>query len=169
MDNAKYHKTLQEWKPKMSWKNQQLIKYCYLEKNLTHKNDMKSVLWGRVKSFIQKHEKPIIVSLAEEAGHVVVWYPPNNSDLQPIELVWENVEGTVGQQYMTETTFEDVKTHFNAEFFQLQLKTFSGCIQKANNNLQYLLEHILEMVIIVEDSDDKNDDDSDEDGSAMSE
>ena len=130
---------------------------------------MKLVLWGRVKSFIQENIKPIIVSLAEESGQAVAWSPPHHSNLQPIELVWENVEGTVGQQYMTETTFEDVKTHLNAQFFQLQLKTFSGCIRKANNNLQYLLEHILEMENIVEDSDENNDDDINKDGSAVSE
>ena len=42
------------------------------KKGMTHENDMKSVLWGRVKSFIQEHVKPIIVSVAEEAGLTVV-------------------------------------------------------------------------------------------------
>ena len=56
-----------------------------------------------------------------------------------------------------------------AAFIQLQSKTVSGCIRKADNHLQNLLEHILAMENIVEDSDDDNDDDSDEDGSAMPE
>ena len=139
------------------------------KKGMTHENDMKSVLWGRVKSFIQEHVKPIIVSVAEEAGLTVVWSPPHHSDLQPIELVWANIKGTVGRQYTTEMTFKDVKTRLIAAFIQLQSKTVSGCIRKADNHLQNLLEHILAMENIVEDSDDDNDDDSDEDGSAMPE
>ena len=89
----------------MSRKNQQLIEYCYLKNILTHENDMKSVLWGRVKSFIQENTKLIIVSLTEETGHAVFWYPPHHSNLQPIDLVWENVKGTIGWQYMTDKTF----------------------------------------------------------------
>ena len=53
MGNAKYHKTLPERTAKMSRKKQQLIEYCCLKNILTHENDMKSVLWGKVKSFIQ--------------------------------------------------------------------------------------------------------------------
>ena len=63
------------------------------------------MLWGRVKSFIQEHIKPIDVSLVGEAGHTVVWYPYHHSDLQTIYFVWENVKVSVGQQYMNETTF----------------------------------------------------------------
>ena len=89
----------------MSRKNEQLIEYCYLKNILTHENDMKSVLWGRFKSFIQENSKPIIVSLAEEAWHVVFWSPPHHSNLQSIYLVWENVKGTIGWQSLTNANF----------------------------------------------------------------
>ena len=89
----------------MTWKNQQLIEYYYLKNILTHENDMKSMLWGRVNSFIQENVKPIIVSFAEEAVHAFFWYPHHSSNLHPIELVWENVKGAIGRHYMTETTF----------------------------------------------------------------
>ena len=64
MESDKYHKTLLEGTPKMSWKNQQLIEYCYLKTIPTHNNDMKSVLWVRVKNFIQEDVNTIIVNLS---------------------------------------------------------------------------------------------------------
>ena len=168
MDNAKYHKTLPEGTPKVSWPKHQMIEYCRLNNIPVNDNDLKSVLWGRMKAFIQENVKPIIVSMAEEAGHTVVWSPPHHSDLQPIELVWANVKGIVGRQYTTETTFQDVKNRLDAAFTGLESKTVNGCIRKANTHLEQLLEHILAMEAIVEDSDDDNDDDSHEDGSVMS-
>ena len=77
---------------------------------------MNSVLWGRVKSFIKEDVQPIIANLVEEQGHKVVWYPPHHSDLQPIQLVWDNVKGAVGIQYTTDKTFKDKKTRLIAAF-----------------------------------------------------
>eukprot|EP00957_Ditylum_brightwellii_P096270 7332515-Ditylum_brightwellii.AAC.1 len=118
----------------------QLEGKCHLKNIPVNENDLKLVLGGNIKAFIQENVKPIIISLAEEAGHMVVWSPPHHSDLQPIELVWANVKGTV----------------------------VGGCSQKANNHLQHLLEHILAMENIVEDSDNDTDDDSSKDGITMS-
>eukprot|EP00957_Ditylum_brightwellii_P184475 14050760-Ditylum_brightwellii.AAC.1 len=50
MDNSRYHKTLPEGTPKMSWPKQWLIKYCHLKNIPIIANDLKSVLWGKVKA-----------------------------------------------------------------------------------------------------------------------
>ena len=161
VDNAKYHKTLPDGTPKCSWTKQKLVDYCRLKSIPIDERDLKSVLWGRVKAFVKENVKPIIVSMAEDAGHTVVWSPPHYSDLQPIELVWANVKGTVGRQYTTQTTFQDVNTRLERAFIELQSKTVAGCIRKANMHLNQLLEHILAMEGVVDESDrDSSDDDS---------
>ena len=56
---------------------------------------LKSVLWGNIKEWIEKNVRPMVETMANEAGHKVLWSPPHHSDLQPIELVWANVKGEV--------------------------------------------------------------------------
>jgi len=128
MDNAKYHKTLPEGTPKLSWPKAQMIEYCRVNKIPVKDNDLKLVLWGRMKVFMQEMVKPIVVSMTEEVGHTVVWSSPHHSDLQPIELVWANVKGVGGRQYTTETTFQDVKKHLHAAFIGLETKMVNSCI-----------------------------------------
>jgi transposase len=167
MDNAKYHKTLPDGTPKCSWSKQNLLDYCRLKNITIGEGDLKTVLWGRVKDFVKQNVKPIIVSMAEDAGHTVVWSPPHHSDLQPIELVWANVKGTVGRQYTTQTTFQDVKNRLERAFIELQSKTVAGCIRKANYHLKELLDHILAMENTADESDDDESDSSDEEGSVV--
>ena len=86
----------------------------------------------------------------EEAGHTVMLSPPHHFDLQPIELVWDNVNSNVGRQYTTTTTLVDVKSRLNSAFARLDTKTVAGCIKKANNILVELLNHIMVMEVIEE-------------------
>ena len=102
--------------------------------------------------------------MAEAAGHKVLYSPPHHSDLQPIELVWANVKGTVGRQYTTNTTFKTVLTRLKKAFDELDTITVWGCINKANKHLDELREHIVQQ----EDNDEaagieSNESDSDSD------
>ena len=156
MDNAKYQKTLPEGTHKSMWKKQELVDFCLANNIVVNPGELKSVLWERVKQWVREHVKPIVVSMAEEAGHTVVWSPPHHSDLKPIEHVWANIKGRVGRQYTTETTFQDVKQRLDQAFLDMESKTVAGCIRKANIHLDGLLQHIQ----AVEDLDDDSDDDS---------
>ena len=72
MDNANYHKSLPEATPKGKWKKSRMIEYC-VEPNIPHcAIELISVIWG-LKKHIEKSIKAIIVTMAEEAGHKVVW------------------------------------------------------------------------------------------------
>ena len=168
MDNAKYHKTLPEGTPKSSWKKENLINYCHANNIAVNPGDLRSILWERVKVWVQEHTKSIVVNMAEEAGHTVIWSPPHHSDLQPIELVWANVKGKVGRQYTTETTFQDVKRRLDQAITELESKTVAGCIRKANLHLNDLLQHILAVEQLDEVSDEENDESSDENNSDLS-
>ena len=143
MDNAKYHKTLPVETPRGSWKKQRMLDYCTAHNIHSSSEDLKSVIWQRLQKHIEGNIKPTVVAMAEERGHQVVWSPPHHSDLQPIELVWANVKGTVGRQYTTETSFKDVLHRLETAFHNLKTQTVRGCIRKANKHLDDLLVHIL--------------------------
>ena len=83
------------------------------------------------------------VTVAEEAGHTVVWSPPHHYELHLIELVCSNVKGTVGRQYTTTTTLTDVNSRLNSAFGTLDTKTVVGCIKKSNNILAKLFDNIM--------------------------
>ena len=108
-------------------------------------NDMKTLIRGRIKLYIRDHVKPVVITMDKEAGHTIRWSPAHHYGLQTIELVWKNVKGTVGRQYTTTTTLEDVRSRLNSEFAILDTKTVYGCIKKDNNILEELLDHIMAM------------------------
>ena len=91
MDNAKYHKSLPEGTPKGSWKKQRMLEYCKEHDIAVNHSDLKSVIWDKLKKYINDHIKPIVVSMAEAPGHTVVFLTPHHSDLQPIKLVWSAI------------------------------------------------------------------------------
>ena len=106
-------------------------------------DDLKCVLWEKLHKYVQENVIPVVCSMAQERGHEVVFTPPHHSDLQPIELVWAIVKGEVGCQYTTSTTFKTVLSRLLTSFHTLQSKTVQGCIQKANDHLKKLYEHIV--------------------------
>lgn len=93
----------------MRWKKKGLISFCIFKDIVVNPADLKSVLWGKGKEWIQNNVKSIIITMAEEAGHTVLWSPPHHSDLRPIELIRADVKDTVGRQYTMETAFRNVK------------------------------------------------------------
>ena len=168
MDNAKYHKSLPKGTPKGSWKKRRMLDYCNEHNIAVNHSDLKTVIWDKLKKYVDDHIKPTIVSMAEAAGHKVVFLPPHHSDLQPIKLVWANVKGTVGRQYTTHTTFKTVLTRLKKAFDELDTSTVRGCINKANQHLDELREHIVqqedndEAAGIKDDESDSNSDSEDE-------
>ena len=115
---------------------------CELYDIVHSDSDTKTMLWDLLSKHIGENVNPIVVQIALDEGNEVVFSPPHHSDLQPIELVWDNVKGTVGMQYTTETTFTDVFYHLRSSFEELQSSTVAGCIRKANKHLDELWEHI---------------------------
>ena len=103
-----------------------MLDYCNEHNIAVNHSDLKNVIWDKLKKYVDDHIKPTIVSMAEAAGHKVVFSPPHHSDLQPIELVWANVKGTVGWQYTTHTTFKTVLTRLKKAFDELDTSTVQG-------------------------------------------
>ncbi|EGD82669.1 hypothetical protein PTSG_03330 [Salpingoeca rosetta] len=142
MDNAKYHKSLPADTPKQSWKKAAMVEACTARGLPVSDTDTRALLWARLRDHIAQTVKPVVVQMAEDAGHEVLWTPPHYSDLQPIEIVWANVKGDVGRQYNYDTTFKDVRQRLDEAFATLTPKTVEGCIAKANARLDELYRQI---------------------------
>ena len=161
MDNAKYHKKLPEECPRARYKKAILQEACD-KYNIPYDDteDTKAVIWQLLRRYIRDNIPPVIVKMASDAGHELLYSPPHYSDLQPIELVWAIIKGEVGRQYTTETTFSDVLIRLQKAIGNLNSRSIQGCINKANNNLKSLRKDLE----TIEDCND-DDDDSDYDGS----
>ncbi len=114
------------------------------------------MVWAKLKEWSVTNIKPIIQSMAEAAGHCILWMLPYHSNLQPIKLVWADVKGKVGQQYTDKTTFAQVKQRLNQAFLHVTSKQVTGCINKATQELLTLYKSVRQ-----EDNDDINDNNSD--------
>ena len=156
MDNARYHKKQPADTPNASSKKAVLREACTRYGIAVGERDTKSVMWEKLKTHIAENVHPVIVQMAAEKGHEVVFTPPHYSDLQPIESVWGIVKGVVGRQYTTETTFRMALERLMRAFTDLTTHAVSSCVKKANDNLEELYRDIQ----------DEDEDGDDEDGSA---
>ncbi|KAF0768185.1 hypothetical protein AaE_002803 [Aphanomyces astaci] len=125
MDNAKYHKGKPKSTPKGSWKKADLYQAC-LDRSVPNvaPTDLKTTIWKALKTHLDEHVLPVVVAMAQNRGHHVVYSAPGFSELQPIELVWANVKGTVGRAYTSTTTFQDVRDRLEKAFFELDTEVY---------------------------------------------
>eukprot|EP00049_Salpingoeca_infusionum_P003784 m.70817 g.70817 ORF g.70817 m.70817 type:complete len:604 (+) comp12270_c0_seq1:27-1838(+) len=142
MDNAAYHKTKPKDTPKHSTNKADMLAACERYGLPIDPRVSKATLWAALRHYIKEHVKPIVVSMAEEAGHEVLFSPPHYSDLQPMELVWAYIKGRVGRQYPLHTTFHDVKERFKKAFDELPSPIVEGCIGTACKQLERLKEQL---------------------------
>ncbi|RHZ12624.1 hypothetical protein DYB37_010226 [Aphanomyces astaci] len=120
MDNAKYHKGKPKTTPKGTWRKEALYQAC-VGLNITDVSptDLKTTIWKRLKKHLDEHVLPVVCEMAKARGHHVVYSAPGFSELQPIEMVWANVKGTIGRQYTSTTTFQDVRDRLERAFIEL--------------------------------------------------
>ena len=154
LDNAKYHKTKPSDTP--VYKDKKAVLQAACDKyNIPYTTDTKPMLWDKLRGYIAGIAS-VIVQMAEDQGHTVLYTPPHHSDLQPIETIWAIVKGQVGRAYTSDTTLIKVRERLEQAFADLQPKSVYGSIIKAEAHLKTLLDYIT----TVEDS--SSDDDGDE-------
>ena len=156
MDNAAYHVKKPEGKPQGGWKKQRLQEECMWYGLQFDEKETKPIFWDRLKKNIDECVVPMVVTMAQDAGHDILFTPPHYSDLQPIETIWVIVKGEVGCQYTTTTTFKIVLDRLNKAFNSLTPKTVAGCVNKSNRNLDEFRQNICD-VDNLEESDDRSD------------
>ncbi|RHY92026.1 hypothetical protein DYB35_009172 [Aphanomyces astaci] len=165
LDNAKYHKSLPKTTPTSGRRKGVLVDACRAYGIPTSGHEHKSELWGLLATHIRAHVKPIITDMAESRGHSIVFTPPHHSDLQPIEIVWAIVKGEVGRQYTDMTKFPDVKLRLEAAFANLKPSTIKGCVRSAQEKLQLLHNHLVQVDALESESSSAASGNSSDDGS----
>ncbi|ETV88734.1 hypothetical protein H257_00248 [Aphanomyces astaci] len=93
MDNAKYHKGKPKTTPKGTWRKEALYQAC-VGLNITDVSptDLKTTIWKRLKKHLDEHVLPVVCEMAK---------------------------GTVGRQYTSTTTFQDVRDRLERAFIEL--------------------------------------------------
>ncbi|ETV77203.1 hypothetical protein H257_09090 [Aphanomyces astaci] len=136
MDNEKHHKGKPKDTPKGTWKKDDLYQAC-VQYNLASVGltDLKTTIWNTLKKHLDEHVLPVIVQMAQSRGHHVVYTAPGFSELQPIELVWANVKGTVGHAYTSTTTFRVVLERLQQAFFELDGELILSSIESSTAKL----------------------------------
>ncbi|KAG9412798.1 hypothetical protein AC1031_015697, partial [Aphanomyces cochlioides] len=143
MDNARYHKALPFDAPRKSMKKIDLQNACVQYGLAFPLQETKHMLSEKVSKYMDKHIAPVVVSMAEERCHTVLFTPLHHSNLQPVELVWANVKGAVGRQYQHGiTSFTDVFRRLRTAFDSLSPSEIHGCIGKANKELLNLHNYL---------------------------
>ena len=120
IDNVSYHKT----KPKTTPQPHKMRKAEIM-------NSLKSYglsvcakkSWDELKlilrDYFNANIKPEVVTTSEDMGHRVIFTPPHHLELQPIELLWVQVEGNVAAQCSSGTTLSEVRSLLEFEFSSL--------------------------------------------------
>jgi transposase len=120
MDNATYHLAYRKEVPKVYKMNklplQEYLQNVGVEYSAT---DTVPMLQRKARKYIEDHETPECIRLAENRGHTILWTAPGYSDLQPIELLWALVKGRVGRQYDDQTKKSMVEERLLREVEQL--------------------------------------------------
>ncbi|RHZ32287.1 hypothetical protein DYB26_009833, partial [Aphanomyces astaci] len=140
MDNAKYHKGKPKSAPKGSWKKADLYQAC-LDRSVPNvaPTDLKTTIWKALKTHLDEHVLPVVLAMAHNRDHHVVYSAPGFSELQPIKLVWANVKGTVGRAYTSTTTFQYARDRLEKAFFELDTEVIHNTIESSTAKLHRAL------------------------------
>lgn len=117
--NESYHLAYGEGFPKCGkLKRSDVVEYL-VDKNKKLMNMSVLKLNFQMKKYIRRKVKYECVRLSEEKGHIVLYTPPYQSDLQPIEIIWELIKGNMGRKYSSGTTLDMVHTRLIKEFTEV--------------------------------------------------
>lgn len=140
MDNAKYHKGLPDDTPRKGMTKSLLQEACVARNIHYEPNESRAMLWAKLEPVVDR--TPVVVKLAREAGHELIFSPPHYSDLQPIELVWAIVKAQVGRQYVDSSSMDQVEERLLNAFKSLKSRSVAGCIRKSFKFLHDIKEMI---------------------------
>ncbi|RHY54856.1 hypothetical protein DYB28_008742 [Aphanomyces astaci] len=165
MGNAKYHKGRPSNTPQSRHRKEVLIAACKAYGIPVTGTEFKSLLWEKLAAYIETNVLSVVMTMASERGHTVVYTPPHHSDLQPIEMIWALVKGDVGRQYTDMTKFPEVKTRLVAAFAKLTPHAIKGCVKVAEGSLHMLHEHLQRIDRLESDEESSAGSESDDGGS----
>lgn len=86
MDNAVYHKKLPPDTPRSGSKKKDLKEACVRYGLSYSDNESKSIIWERLKLYVDANILPVVCTMAHEAGHEVLFTPPTILTCSPLRL-----------------------------------------------------------------------------------
>ncbi len=169
MDNARYHKT----KPIDTPNPSKLRKIQVLELlnnyDVDYDKNITAIEANQLlRKWIRDNVQSAIVQLAEKEGHQVIFTPPHNSDLQPIELVWRRIKRAFTRLYTNNTTLKDVKVRLHKQFEILETEEGRDAISKICTHIDSIIDKLKKEIDEFERVEDLDSEEEEEDSSSVS-
>lgn len=150
MDNARCHSEFQDKAPTNNSKKWEVINWL-TKHNISHDSShTKSELLCLVK--IHKHKQGYVIDeIAHNAGHEVVRIPLNHCLLNPIELIWDQVNEEIKNNYSynKEKSFQEITL---AAIKTITATDWKNCIQRTRKieneyrKKDMAFEHVMENI-----------------------
>ena len=80
--------------------------------------------------------------LASKYNYKILFTPPRDSPLQPIETLWAVVKRKVASYWNNKTTLADVRVSFEETLRTVSSQAVSGCIRSVGKHEMETLEHV---------------------------
>ena len=93
-----------------------------------------------------EHIQALIITLAENCGHRVIFTPLHYSDLQPIELVWAKIKRNIAAQYNKDNTQCDMRNRLCNEFEELSSEEGRESILRIIDLVKDVMKKFLEEI-----------------------
>lgn len=176
-DNASYHSIVLNKVPTMSWTKKKIEDWLR-EKNIPFTDETKSELILKVAPYKENRKIYELDKIAEEKGHTVIRLPPYHCKYNPIELIWAQVKGKVGERNKS-FKLADVQKLLHEELDNITAEDWRKCVKHTENIIKSDFEKELgrettiePIVINLQDSDSSSDDyhqDDDSDSEVLAE
>jgi transposase len=100
LDNASYHNVEIDRKPPKSALKKAMIEWLSSHNVECNSMMLKSELYSLIQS-VNVEKKLVIDEILKNHGHKVLRLPPYHADLNPIELVWGDIKGTLAREHLS--------------------------------------------------------------------
>jgi len=150
LDNAAYHCTKPTSVPKLGSKKADIAAFLTSKGVTVNPKDLLPALKDKLRVLLDDNSLAEIRDLAKAEGHEVLFQPPHHSDLNPIELLWNDIKGTVGRQYDSDTTLAQVGTRARKAFTE---------VLTAHDKIQAFFDHTAKVAAEYAEGDDIDCDD----------
>ena len=168
MDNASIHSIIVDKAPSSNTKKADIMSWLS-NKNIPHTSSQtRAELLQLVKQFKPIRNTYEIDNIASEHGHRVVRLPPYHCHYNPIELIWSQVKGYVAERNST-FKIADVEKLTHEAINSITTAAWKDCVKHAEKLQQddfereFIIDSVIEPVIINLRDSDSDDDSSEED------
>lgn len=149
LDNASYHTRKAEELPTSAWTKLRI--QCWLtEKNISYDaNMLKRELLHLANIHKEFYKRYVIDTMATEYGMQVLRLPPYHCELNPIELIWAQVKGTVARNNVT-FKMAQLKPMLEAALSTITAESWKKCIEHVKKVEERMWELDISIEVIVE-------------------